>query len=157
MTSDHGKRPSADEAKRALESVNESRQALAPHVRSPAWLYPVQGLAMGLFIIGLVFSKDYGWGSGLLAVTVVIFCLLPLLQSRGRVVVDVYTHPGSRRLAMVYVVTFALIIAAALVLYSFYSWAWLGYGAAGLALILTLVMGPAMDRRLERALRNDHR
>lgn len=157
MTSEHSMRPSADEAKRALESISESRQALAAHVRSPAWLYPVQGLGMGLFVIGLVFSKDTGWGSGLLAGTVVIFCLLPLLLSRGRVVVDVYTHPGSRRLAVVYVAAFALITAAALVLYSLYAWAWIAYGAAVLVLILTLVMGPAMDERLERALRNDLR
>lgn len=157
MTNDHSKLPSADEAKQALQSVNESRQALAGHIRSPAWLYPIQGLAMGLFILGLVFSKDNGWGSSLLAVTIVIFCLLPLLQSRSNVVVDVYTHRGSRRLAMIYVATFALLTTATLVLYSLYSWAWLAYGAAVLALVLTLVMGPAIENRLERALRNDPR
>lgn len=100
---------------------------------------------MGLFVIGLVFSKDSGWGSGVLAASAVTLALLPLLQSRGRAVVDVYTHRG---ITLVYVVSFALITAAALVLHVLYSWTWLTYGAAMLALILTLVMGPAMDARL---------
>ncbi|MBP3037536.1 hypothetical protein J2M53_15005 [Arthrobacter sp. zg-ZUI100] len=65
---------------------------------------------------------------------------------------DAYTHPGSRRLAVVYIAAFALITVAALVVYYLYTWARVGYGAAVLVLILTLVMGPAMDGRLERVL-----
>lgn len=154
MTNDHGPRPSAQEALQALESISDSKQALADHVGSPAWLYPVQGVGMGLFIIGLVLSKDHGWGFGVLAVSMVIFCVLPLLQTRGRMVIDVYTHPASRGLGLVYLTSFALITVAALALYSLYSWAWIGFGAAALALVLTLLMGPAMDTRLARALRS---
>lgn len=150
----HEQRPSAEEARQALESITESQRALAAHVRSPAWLYPAQGVGMGLMIIGLVFSKDNGWATGVLAVAVVIFSLLPMLQTRSRVVFDVYTNPASRGLALVYVVLFLLIGVAALALYAHFSWAWIGYGGAVLALILTLVMGPAMDERLARALRN---
>ena len=154
MTHPQGTRPSPEEARQALESVSASKQALAPHVRSPAWLYPVQGVGMAMFVIGLVFAKEAGWATGLIAVSGVLFCLLPMLQSRGRVVVDVYTHPGSRGLAWTYVAVFVLICAAAVVLYWAYSRAEIGYGAAVLVLVLTLVAGPRMDARLERALRN---
>lgn len=156
MTNNQGARPDSAEARRALETVYESKHALAAYVRSPVWLYPLQGLGMGLFVIGLVFSKEDGWGSSLLAVAAVFFCLLPLLQARGRVVVDVYTHRGSRRLALVYVTAFALTAVAALVLYSIYSWTWIAFAAAAISLVLTLVMGPAMEARLERSLRNSH-
>ncbi|MCQ2000429.1 hypothetical protein [Arthrobacter zhaoxinii] len=154
MTQDHAARPSAEEARQALESVSQSKQALAPHVRSPAWLYPVQGIGMGVFVIGLVFSKDAGWASALIAVSGVLFSVLPMLQTRSRLVIDVYTHPGSRGLAWTYVAAFALIAVAAVVLYMTFKLAWIGYGAAVLVLMLTLVMGPAMDARLARALRN---
>ena len=154
MTNNEGARPGAEEARRALETVYESKHALAGYVRSPRWMYPLQGLGMGLFVIGLVFSKEDGWGSSLLAVAAVFFCLLPLLQARGRVVVDVYTHQGSRMLALVYVTAFVLTAVTALVLYSLLSWTWIAFAAAALTLILTLFMGPAMEARLERSLRN---
>ncbi|WP_146364444.1 hypothetical protein [Arthrobacter yangruifuii] len=154
MMQNHAARPSAQEARQALESISLSKQALAPHVRSPAWLYPAQGVGMGLFVIGLVCSKDTSWATGLVAVSAVIFCVLPMLQSRGRLVIDVYTHPGSRGLAWTYIAAFALIAVAAVVLYLTFKLAWIGYGAAVLVLMLTLVMGPAMDARLARALRN---
>ena len=156
MTSNQGARPGAEEARRALETVSESKHALAGYVRSPRWMYPLQGLGMGLFVLGLVFSKENGWGSSLLAVAAVFFCLLPLLQARGRVVVDVYTHQGSRKLALVYVTAFVLTAVTALVLYSLYSWNWIAFVAASLSLILTLFMGPAMEARLEQSLRNSH-
>lgn len=156
MTSNQGARPGAEEARRALETVSESKHALAGYVRSPRWMYPLQGLGMGLFVFGLIFSKENGWGSSLLAVAAVFFCLLPLLQARGRVVVDVYTHQGSRKLALVYVTAFVLTAVTALVLYSLYSWAWIAFVAASLSLILTLFMGPAMEARLEQSLRNSH-
>lgn len=155
MESNHGPRPSAQEAQRALDSISDSKKALAPYVRSPHWLYPAQGIGMALFIMGLVFSKENGWGQAVLVGACIIFCLLPLLQSRGRrVVMDVYTHRGSRGLGLVYLVSFALITAAALALYSLYGSVWLVVGAAVAALVLTLVAGPAMDARLERAVRN---
>ncbi len=110
---------------------------------------------MALFIIGLAFSKENGWGMGVLAASCIIFCLLPLLQSsRRRVVMDVYTHRGSRGLGLVYLASFAMITISALALYSMFASAWLVVGAAALALVLTLVSGPAMDARLERAVRN---
>ncbi|WP_426225159.1 hypothetical protein [Pseudarthrobacter sp. DSP2-3-2b1] len=110
---------------------------------------------MALFIIGLVFSKENGWGQAVLVGACIIFCLLPLIQSRGRrVVMDVYTHRGSRGLGLVYLVSFALITAAALAFYSLYGSVWLVVGAAVVALVLTLVAGHAMDARLERAVRN---
>ncbi|MCQ1953020.1 hypothetical protein [Arthrobacter sp. zg-Y238] len=154
MTHAQGPRPSPDEARQALESITLSKQALAPHVRSPAWLYPAQAVGMAMFVIGLVFSKEADWATGLFAVSGILFCVLPMLQSRGRVVVDVYTHPGSRGLSWTYVAVFLLICVAAVVLYSTYSRAWIAYVAAVLVLVLTLVAGPAMDARLERALRN---
>lgn len=147
-------RPSPDEASQALESITASKQALGDHVRSPVWLYPVQGVGMGLFIIGLVFSKEGGWASGLIALSAIIFCALPLLQARGHVVTDVYTHPGSRGLALAYVLSFVLVTAAALALYALFSWIWAAPAAAVVVLVLTMVMGPAMDARLARALRN---
>ncbi|MCC9204404.1 hypothetical protein [Arthrobacter sp. zg-Y769] len=154
MTNPQGARPSAEEARQALESVTLSKQALAPYVRSPSWLYPAQGVGMGLFVIGLVFSKDTGWAMALIAVSGVLFSVLPMLQTRGRLVVDVYTHPGSRGLSWLYVAAFLLICVVAVVLYSTYSRAWIAYVAAVLVVVLTLVTGPAMDARLARALRN---
>lgn len=155
MTSDHGRRPSSGEAQQALDSISESKKALAPYVRSPKWLYPVQGLGMGLMIIGMVLSKDYGWAPGVVAVAVTIFCLLPLLQSsRGRVVVEVYTHRASRGLGIVHIASFTFILIVAFVLYALFAFEWMVFSAAVLALILTLVMGPAMETRLQHAVRN---
>lgn len=156
MASDPGKRPSPSEARQALTSISESKKALAPHVRSPKWLYPVQGVGTGLFIIGLVFARDHGWGQGVLAAAAIIFCLLPLLQSRGRVVMDVYTHRGSRGLGLAYAGLLAAITLAAVVFYALSASAWAVAGAAVLSLMLTLIMGPAMDARLERAVRTGH-
>ncbi|MCC9174299.1 hypothetical protein [Arthrobacter sp. zg-Y179] len=154
MPHTQGPRPSPDEARQALESITLSKRALAPHVRSPAWLYPAQGVGMAMFVIGLVFSKEAGWATGLFAVSGILFCVLPMLQTRGRVVVDVYTHPGSRGLSWTYVAVFLLVCVAAVVLHSTYSRAWIGYAAGVVVLVLTLVMGPAMDARLARALRS---
>lgn len=154
MTSDHSPRPTAREAQQALDSITESKKAVAPFVRSPKWLYPVQGMGMGLFIIGLVFAKENTWGLAVLTATCILFSLLPMFQARRRVVMDVYTHRGSRGLGVVYLASFALITIAALALYSLFASAWLVAGAAVLALVLTLVAGPAMDARLEQAVRD---
>lgn len=67
---------------------------------------------------------------------------------------DVYTHPASRGLALVYVLLFLLIGTGTLALYAHYDRAWIGYAGAVLALVLTLVLGPALDGRVARALRN---
>ena len=149
-------RPSAAEAQAALDSVAESRQTLAPYVRSPWWLYPAQGLGTAAFIVGLAFSTTHpAWGTSLLAVAVVVFCVLPMLQQRpGRVVLDVYTHRGSRSSALVYLLLFALVVAAALVLYAYTAADWIVYLAGAVSLLLTVVMGPVMDAQLERSMRN---
>ncbi len=49
---------------------------------------------MGLFIIGLVLSKSYGWATVVLAVSVIIFCVLPFLQSARSRVLDVAIRYG---------------------------------------------------------------
>lgn len=70
-------------------------------------------------------------------------------------VFDVYTHRGSRGLALIYVLLLLVLAVAAV-------WAmstagrplmWAVYAAAVMALLLTVVMGPRMDARLERAIR----
>lgn len=154
MDDNRASRPSPEDARLALDSVAQSRRALASHVRSPAWLYPAQGVGMALFIIGLTLSKHHSWATALLAVSAVIFCALPLLQSRGRVVLDVYTHPGSRGLAWGYASLFGLLTAACLIAYALHPSLWLPVTGGMLALLLTLVMGPLMDSRLENALRH---
>jgi hypothetical protein len=63
-----------------------------PQRKAPGWLYPAQGLGMGLFIIGLVLFKVHGWATVALGASGVVFCVLPVLQSaRSRVILDVYT------------------------------------------------------------------
>ncbi|KAA9147234.1 hypothetical protein F6B41_25070 [Microbacterium lushaniae] len=149
-------RPSATEAQAALDSVAQSRQTLAPYVRSPWWLYPAQGLSSAALVIGLGFTKTYpGWASGLIAAAVVLFCALPLIQQRapGRVALDVYTHPGSRGVSLLYVILFGLVIAATLVINALVAADWIVYIAAVVLFVLTVAMGPVMDARLERALR----
>jgi hypothetical protein len=94
-------------------------------------------------------------GQGVLAAAAIIFCRLPLLQSHGRVVMDVYTHRGSRGLGLAYAALF--VPSQLVVLYSLSASAWAVFGAAALSLMLTLTMGPAMDARLERAARSGHR
>ena len=151
MTSDSERRPSPEEARQALTAVSDSQRALGPFVGSPWWLYPAQGLGMGLFIIGLVLSKSHGWATVVLAVSVIIFCVLPLLQSaRSRVILDVYTHRGSRLLGLIYLGLFAAVVAGALLLHAVVRADWMVYGAALLVFILTLIFGPAMEARQAR-------
>lgn len=147
-------RPTPAEAREALHSVAESRKTLAPYVRSPWWLYPAQGAGTAAFIIGLALSStDTALGSGILVVAIAIFSLLPMLQrSPGRVVLDVYTHRGCRSTALVYVILFGAIVAAALVLNATVAASWIVYTAAATAFVLTVTMGPMMDARLERAI-----
>lgn len=106
---------------------------------------------MGLFIIGLVLSKSYGWATVVLAVSVIIFCVLPFLQSaRSRVIVDVYTHRGSRLLGLIYLGIFTVVVASALVLHAVVRADWMVYVAALLVFVLTLIFGPAMEARQAR-------
>ncbi|ASN18405.1 hypothetical protein CGK93_00720 [Arthrobacter sp. YN] len=132
-------------------AVSESQRALGPFVGSPAWLYPAQGLGMALFILGLVLFGTYPWAPVALGVSAIIFCLLPLLQStHTRVLVDVYTHRGSRALGLVYLAAFATIVAGALALHAVSDADWIAYAAAILAFVLTVVAGPAMEAKLAR-------
>jgi len=149
-------RPTAAEAQAALDSVAESRKTLAPYVRSPWWLYPAQGLGTAAFVIGLAFTATHpSWGTSILAVAIVVLSVLPMLQQRpGRVVLDVYTHRGSRGTALVYVLIFGLVVATALVLNAYTAADWIVYLAGAASFVLTVVMGPIMDARLERAIRD---
>lgn len=149
MTNEGSARPSPQEAQQALDIVAESRRALAPFVRSPGWLYPMQGVGMGLFIIGLVLFASHGWAAVALGTSIIIFCVLPVLQTeRSRVILDVYTHPGSRVLGLLYLTCFAVLVAGALVVHAVSGVEWVAYVAALLAFALTLACGPAMDRKL---------
>ncbi len=148
-------RPGPDQAHDALLAVAASRRSLAPFIGSPRWLYPVQGLGMGLFIVGLVLYGSRSWAAPALAASIVIFCVLPVLQSRrSRVLVDVYTHRGSRAVAAVYVGSFAVLVAAALAWHAATGADWLVYLMALLAFVLSLVCGPAMERKLAASVRN---
>ncbi|MDO6141808.1 hypothetical protein [Paenarthrobacter aurescens] len=145
----HAPRPSPEEAQQALLAVSESRRALGPFVGSPAWLYPAQGLGMALFILGLVLFGTYPWAPVALGASVIVFCVLPLLQStRTRVLVDVYTHRGSRTLGLLYLGAFTAIVAAALVLHALSGIDVIAYAAAVLAFVLTVIAGPAMEAKL---------
>lgn len=149
--------PSSAEAREALASIEESKSRLADYVKSPWWLYPLQGIGVAAFIVGLAFSKyDITLGSTALVVAIILFCMLPLLQrAPARVVFDVYTHRGSRGLAAIYVVLLMGLAVAAVWVFSAAgsSFAWAVYVAAVAGLVLTAVIGPLMDARLERAIR----
>lgn len=153
MTHERSEYPGRQEAQQALGTVAESQRALAPFVRSPGWLYPAQGVGMGLFIIGLVLFTSHGWATVALGASMIIFCLLPVLQSqRARVILDVYTHRGSRFLGLLYLTGFVVLVAAALVVHAVGGVEWVAYVAALLAFVLTLACGPAMDRKLAASL-----
>ena len=157
MTSENGAPPSAAEAREALRAVAESQQALGPYIGSPRWLYPAQGFGIGLFIIGVALSKSHGWATAVLAASVIIFCVLPLLLSnRTRVNIDVYTHRGSRGLGLLYLGTLTVLIAAVLVLHALFGADWMVYAAALLAFVLTVILGPAMEERLGRRIGGAH-
>ena len=146
MTSENGPRPSAAEAREALRAVAESQQALRRFIGSPRWLYPAQGFGIGLFIVGVTLSKSYGWATSVLALSVIIFCVLPILLSRrSRVTIDVYTHRGSRGPALLYLGALTILIAGALVLHALVGADWIVYIAALLAFVLTVILGPAME------------
>ncbi|MCQ6271103.1 hypothetical protein M8J71_11485 [Pseudarthrobacter sp. R1] len=109
---------------------------------------------MGLFIIGLVLFKSYGWATIALGLSVIVFCVLPILQSRrSRVILDVYTHPGSRLVAVLYLGAFAALVAAALSIHSVTGNDLVVYLAALMAFVLTVLCGPAMETKLARWLR----
>ncbi|CAM3309032.1 Positive regulator of sigma(E), RseC/MucC [Arthrobacter ulcerisalmonis] len=153
MTHESNARPNPLEAQQALDSVADSQRALAPFVRSPAWLYPTQGIAVALFIIGLVLFNSHSWAILALGTSIIIFCVLPVLQSaRSRVIIDVYTHRGSRALGLLYLAGFAVLVIGALVVHALSGSEWAAYIAGLLALVLTLVCGPAMDKKLAASL-----
>jgi hypothetical protein len=106
---------------------------------------------MGLFIIGLALSKSHGWAMAILGVSVIVFCVLPVLQSaRSRVILDVYTHRGSRGIGLIYLSAFAALVACTLVVHAMTGADWIVYLAALLAFVLTIICGPAMETRLAR-------
>ena len=149
MTFEGGRRPSPQEAHQALADISESQRALAPFVHSPRWLYPAQGIGMALFIVGLVLYESYGWATVALGLSVVVFCVLPVLQSkRSRVILDVYTHPGGRLVALFYFAVFTALVAAALVLHAVTRTDIVVYLAALLAFVLTVFCGPAMEAKV---------
>ena len=151
MTNDRGAHPSPEESRQALIAVSESQRALGPFVRSPRWLYPAQGIGMGLFIIGLVMSKSRAWAMVILGVSVIVFCVLPVLQSmRSRVILDVYTHRGSRVVGLTYLAALTAFVAGALVFHAIIGADWVVYLAALLAFVLTIICGPAMETKLAR-------
>jgi hypothetical protein len=151
MTHESGRRPSPQEAHQALAEVAESQRALAPLVQSPKWLYPAQGIGMALFIIGLVLFNSYGWATIVLGLSVIVFCVLPILQSRrSRVILDVYTHPGSRLVGLLYLGAFAALVTAALVLHAVTGNDLIVYLAALLAFVLTVLCGPVMETKVAR-------
>ncbi|MFB9655004.1 hypothetical protein [Pseudarthrobacter oxydans] len=157
MTHESGGRPSPQEAHQALAEVAESRRALAPFIHSPKWLYPAQGIGMALFIIGLALFNSYGWATIALGLSMVVFCVLPVLQSRrSRVILDVYTHPGSWLVGLLYLGAFAALVAAALVIHTVTGNDLVVYLAAFLAFVLTVLCGPAMETKLARWLRASH-
>lgn len=130
-------------------------------MKSPWWLYPVQGIGVAAFLVGNSFSK-YGisFGSTALVIAIMLFCILPLLQQTPkRVIFDVYTHRGSRGLALIYVLLLlVLAVTAVWVLSAVGSgFAWVVYLATMAGLVLTVIIGPLMDTRLERAIRTGHR
>lgn len=152
--------PTPAEAQEALSSIEESKSRLADHVKSPWWLYPVQGIGVAAFIVGIAFSKyDIGFGSTALVIAIMLFCILPLLQQTPkRVIFDVYTHRSTRGLAVIYVLLLlALVVAAVWVLSAAGPvFAWAVFLAAGAGLALTVIIGPLMDTRLEHAIRAGH-
>jgi len=157
MTDERSARPNPQQAQQALDTVAESHRALAPFVRSPGWLYPAQGVGMSLFIIGLVLFTSHGWATVALGTSIIIFCVLPALQTeRSRVILDVYTHPGSRVLGLLYLAGFAVLVTGALVVHALSGGEWAAYVAGLLALALTLVCGPAMDKKLAASIRASH-
>jgi hypothetical protein len=112
---------------------------------------------MALFIIGLVLFTSHGWATLALGTSIIIFCVLPLLQSvRSRVIVDVYTHSGSRALGLLYLAGFAVLVIGALVVHALTGGEWAAYVAGLVALALTLVCGPAMDKRLAASIGASH-
>ncbi len=134
---------------------------MSDHVKSPWWLYPVQGIGVAAFIVGIAFSKyDIALGSTALVIAILLFCILPLLQQTPtRIIFDVYTHRSTRRLASIYVLLLLSLAAAAVWAFSSagHDFAWAVYLAAGAGLGLTVIIGPLMDTRLERAVRASHR
>lgn len=154
-------RPTSVEAQEALLSVNDAASRLANYVGSPWWLYPLQGVAVAAFVIGIGFSKvNTAPATSGFVVAIILFCTLPLIQQTPtRAVFDVYTHRGSRGLAPIYVSSLFALSATAVWTLSTAgpSFAWVVYLAAGAGLLLTITMGPLMDRRLAHAIRAGRR
>jgi hypothetical protein len=104
---------------------------------------------MALFIVGLALFNSYGWATVALGLSVVVFCVLPVLQStQSRVILDVYTHPGSRLVGLLYLAAFAALVAAALVLHAVTRTDMIVYLAALLAFVLTVLCGPVMETKV---------
>lgn len=153
--------PTPEEAQEALASIGESKSHLADHVKSPWWLYPAQGIGVAAFIVGIAFSKyDTAFGSTAIVISIMLFCIVPLLQKKpSRVIFDVYTHRSTRGLALSYALLLLVLAVVALWALSAGGPLFAGavYLAAGAALVLTVIMGPLMDDCLERAIRAGHR
>lgn len=157
----HPKLPTAEEAQEALVAIEESKSRLADYVKSLWWVYPVQGIGVAAFIVGIAFSKyDIAFGSAALVIAIMLFCILPLLQqTTPRAIFDVYTHRSTRGLALIYVLILLVLAVAAVWALSAAGpgFSWAVYLAAGAGLVLTVIIGPLMDTRLERAIRAGHR
>lgn len=148
----HTKRPDPREAAAALDLAAQAPRALAPYVGSPPWLYPLQGVAVATLMLGLAFLQDSWFGPAGLALGVALLTVLSMTRSHGRVSADVYTQPGSRGPAWIYAAVVALLLAGALVVRPLGAPTWIVFVLAGVALVLTVVVGPRLDRRAAAAL-----
>jgi hypothetical protein len=138
-----------EEARVALESVNDAKKPLAPHTRSPLWLYPTLGLASAALVSGLALSKTSSWATTIIAVTVLTLAVLPSIpRPKARAKIDAFSHPRNTRIVAAYFVVLTSIAAAALAL-SHLPWAVVV--AAFAALVWTVGVGAVLDTRLQRA------
>jgi hypothetical protein len=138
-----------EEARAALESVNDAKKPLVPHTRSPLWLYPALGLASAALVSGFALSKTSAWATSIIVVTVLTLAVLPSIpRQKARAKIDAFSHPRNTRVVAVYFVVLASIAAGALAL-SHLPWA--VAVAALAALVWTVGVGAVVDTRLQRA------
>lgn len=139
----------------ALSDIDTSNAAIADRLHSPAWYYPVLGLAEAGVIVGIGTPERTAWATALMALSALAMALLPGAYKKHTGLWMGFSQAGPRS-RIWWVATVAVVVAGLLV--GFLASESVvppvaAYATAALTFVAVCVMGPLTDRTLRREVR----